>query len=204
MKNEGLPIIISAPSGTGKTTTCKVLIKRLPNLKIATSHTTRKIREGEVEGVDYFFVSKETFETKKHNNEFLEWAQVHTEFYGTSLESIAKHQQKGFDILLELDVQGVASLRKMDFKGVFILILPPSIEEMANRLRKRGTEPEESIQRRLKTGKQEIKSYQTYDYVITNNEVEETVESILAIVRAEKSRVSRYIPTSDDIKELLG
>jgi guanylate kinase len=181
-----------------------VLIKRLPNLKIATSHTTRKIREGEVEGVDYFFVSKETFETKKHNNEFLEWAQVHTEFYGTSLESIAKHQQKGFDILLELDVQGVASLRKMDFKGVFILILPPSIEEMANRLRKRGTEPEESIQRRLKTGKQEIKSYQTYDYVITNNEVEETVESILAIVRAEKSRVSRYIPTSDDIKELLG
>jgi guanylate kinase len=92
----------------------------------------------------------------------------------------------------------------MDFKGVFILILPPSIEEMANRLRKRGTEPEESIQRRLKTGKQEIKSYQTYDYVITNNEVEETVESILAIVRAEKSRVSRYIPTSDDIKELLG
>ncbi len=204
MKSEGLPIIISAPSGTGKTTTCKVLKKRMSNLKIATSHTTRKIREGEWDGVDYHFISKEEFESKKNKKEFLEWAQVHTEFYGTSLEAIAKHQQAGFDILLELDVQGVASLRNMDFKGIFILILPPSIEEMGNRLRKRGTETEESIERRLNTGKQEIKSYQKYDYVITNNEVEETVESILAIVRAEKSRVARYVPTSDDIKELLG
>lgn len=203
MKNEGLPIIISAPSGTGKTTTCKLLKERLPNLKIATSHTTRKIREGEWQGVDYFFISKEEFESKKANNDFLEWAQVHTEYYGTSFESIEKHQQKGFDILLELDVQGVETLRKMDFKGIFIIILPPSIEEMTKRLKKRGTETEESIERRLKTGKEEIKSYKKYDYVITNFEVEETVQSIIAIIRAEKSRVSRYIPTSEDIKELL-
>lgn len=203
MNKEGLPIIISAPSGTGKTTTCKQLKQRLPNLKIATSHTTRKIREGEWEGVDYFFISKEEFESKKNNNEFLEWAQVHTEYYGTSLESIEKHRQKGFDILLELDVQGVNTLRKMDFKGIYILILPPSIEEMTKRLRNRGTETEESIERRLKTGKEEIKSYKKYDYVITNFEVQETVESILAIVRAEKARVTRYIPTSEDIKELL-
>ncbi len=203
MKNEGLPIIISAPSGTGKTTTCKLLKEKLPSLKIATSHTTRKIREGELQGVDYFFVSKEDFESKKDNKDFLEWAQVHTEYYGTSFEAIEKHQQKGFDILLELDVQGVDSLRNMNFKGIYILILPPSIEEMTKRLRKRGTESEESIQRRLKTGKEEIKNYKTYDYVITNFEVAETVESILAIVQAEKSRVGRYIPTSEDIKELL-
>lgn len=203
MTQKGLPIIISAPSGTGKTTTCKRLKKKMPDLKIAISHTTRKIRDGETDGVDYFFISKNEFETKRDNKDFLESAQVHTEYYGTSLDTIEKPRQEGFDILLELDVQGVDSLRNMKFNGVYILILPPSIEEMTNRLRKRGTETEESIQRRVNTGKEEIKNYKKYDYVITNFDVEETVESILAIVHAEKSRVSRYIPTSNDIKELL-
>ena len=203
MKKVGLPIIISAPSGTGKTTTCKLLKQRLPNLKIATSHTTRKIRKGECQGVDYFFISKEEFESKKNNNDFLEWAKVHTEYYGTSFESLDKHRQNGFDILLELDIQGVNSLRNMDFEGIYIMILPPSIEEMTKRLKKRGTETEDDIERRLKTGKEEIKVYKKHDYVITNFEVEETVESILSIIQAEKSRVARYIPTSDDIKELL-
>ena len=204
MKKVGLPIIISAPSGTGKTTTCKRLKQRLPNLKIATSHTTRKIRKGETQGVDYFFISKEEFESKKNNNDFLEWAEVHREYYGTSFEALDKHRQNGFDILLELDIQGVNSLRNMDFEGIYIMILPPSIEEMTKRLKKRGTETEEDIEGRLKTGKEEIKDYKKHDYVITNFDVEETVESILAIVRAEKSRVDRYIPTSEDIKELLG
>jgi guanylate kinase len=204
MTQKGLPIIISAPSGTGKTTTCKRLIQRMPNLKIATSHTTRKIRDGETVGVDYFFISKKEFETKRDNKDFLEWAQVHTEYYGTSFESIEKPQQEGFDILLELDVQGVDTLRNMKFNGAYILILPPSIKEMINRLRKRGTETEESIEIRVNTGKEEIKNYKKYDYVITNFDVEETVESILSIVQSEKSRVSHYIPTSDDIKELLG
>ena len=204
MKKVGLPIIISAPSGTGKTTACKRLKQRLPNLKIATSHTTRKIRKGECQGVDYFFIPKEEFESKKNNNDFLEWAKVHTEYYGTSFESIDKHRQNGFDILLELDIQGVNSLRNMNFEGIYIMILPPSIEEMTKRLKKRGTETEDDIERRLKTGKEEIKVYKKYDYVITNFEVEETVESILSIIRAEKSRVIRYIPPSEDIKELLG
>ena len=204
MTQKGLSIIISAPSGTGKTTICKRLIQRMPNLRIATSHTTRKIRDGETVGVDYFFISRKEFETKRDNEDFLEWAQVHTEYYGTSFESIEKPQQEGFDILLELDVQGVDSLRNMKFNGAYILILPPSIKEMMNRLRKRGTETEESIEIRVNTGKEEIKNYKKYDYVITNFDVEETVESILAIVQSEKSRVSHYIPTSDDIKELLG
>ena len=203
MKKVGLPIIISAPSGTGKTTTCKRLKQRLPNLKIATSHTTRKIRKGECEGVDYFFISKEEFESKKNNNDFLEWAKVHAEYYGTSFESLDKHRQNGFDILLELDIQGVNSLRSIDFEGIYIMILPPSIEEMKKRLENRGTETEEDIERRLKTGKEEIKDYKKHDYVITNFAVEETVECILAIVRAEKSRFTQYIPTSEDIKELL-
>ena len=203
MNKAGLPIIISAPSGTGKTTTCKRLKERFPALKIAISHTTRKIRDGELEGVDYYFVSNKEFEAKREKNQFLEWAKVHTEYYGTSFETIEKHRQKGFDILLELDIQGVNSLRKMDFEGVYILLLPPSVEEMAKRLRKRGTETEESIERRIKTGKEEIKSYKKYDYIITNFEVEETVDSILAIVRAEKSSVIHYVPTSEDIKDIM-
>ena len=203
MNKAGLPIIISAPSGTGKTTTCKRLKERFPALKIAISHTTRKIRDGELEGIDYYFVSNKEFEARREKNQFLEWAQVHTEYYGTSFETIEKHRQKGFDILLELDIQGVNSLRKMDFEGVYILLLPPSIEEMTKRLRKRGTETEESIEKRIKTGKEEIKSYKKYDYIITNFEVEETVESILAIVRAEKSSVIRYVPTSEDIKDIM-
>ncbi len=203
MIKEGLPIILSAPSGTGKTSTCKVLKQKLPDLKIAISHTTRNIRNGETEGVDYFFISNEEFETKKGKNDFLEWAKVHSDHYGTSFESIEEPRQRGYDILLELDVQGVETLRKMDFKGLYILILPPSIEEMEKRLRKRGTETEESIERRIQTGKEEIKRYKMYDYVITNVEVEATVEAILAIVQAEKSRACRYIPTSPDIEELL-
>ena len=204
MTQKGLPIIISAPSGTGKTTTCKRLIQEMPDLRIATSHTTRKIREAETNGTDYFFISKKEFETKRDNNDFLEWAQVHTEYYGTSFESLETLHQEGYDILLELDVQGVDSLRNIKYDGVYIFILPPSIEEMTKRLRIRGTETEESIERRVNTGKEEIKNYKKYDYVITNFEVEKTVETILAIVQAEKSRVSRYIPTSNDIKELLG
>ena len=203
MSKAGLPIIISAPSGTGKTTTCKRLKERFPSLKIAVSHTTRKIRDGELEGVDYYFLSSKEFEAKREKNQFLEWAKVHTEYYGTSFETIEKHRQKGFDILLELDVQGVNSLRKMNFEGVYILILPPSIEEMIKRLRKRGTETEESIERRINTGKEEIKSYKKYDYIITNFEVEETVDSILAIIRAEKSSVIRYAATSEDIKDIM-
>ena len=204
MTQKGLPIIISAPSGTGKTTTCKRLIQEMPDLRIATSHTTRKIREGETNGTDYFFISKKEFETKRDNKDFLEWAQVHTEYYGTSFESLEKLHQEGYDILLELDVQGVDSLRNMKYDGVYIFILPPSIEEMTKRLRIRGTETEESIERRVNTGKEEIKKYKKYDYVITNFNVEKTVKLILAIVHAEKSRVYRYNPTSNDIKELLG
>ena len=200
---KGFPIIISAPSGTGKTETCKLLKKKLPNLNIVASHTTRKPRPEEQAGVDYHFISKEKFEAKINKNDFLEWAKVHTDYYGTSFKSIEKIQEKGFDILLELDIQGVEALRKMDFKGVFILILPPSVKEMTKRLKNRGTDTEESIERRIKTGKEEIKSYKKFDYVITNYEVEQTAESILAIIRAEKLKVLRYIPTSEDIKELL-
>ncbi|MZH46054.1 MAG: guanylate kinase [Nitrospinae bacterium] len=201
--HQGLPIIFSAPSGTGKTTTCKILREKLPDLKVAVSHTTRDIRKGEKDGEDYNFVSTEEFENKIKNNDFLEWARVHDFYYGTSLQSADKLLKNGYDTLIELDVQGVETLRKMNYKGVFILILPPSLEEMEARLRKRGTDSEESIQRRLKTGKEEIKKYKMYDYVVTNNEIEGTVNTLLAIIKAEKTKVSKYCPGSPDIQALL-
>ena len=200
---KGLPIIISGPAGTGKTESCKLLKKKLPNLNIIVSHTTRKPRPGELEGVDYHFISKEEFEVKIKENKFLEWAKVHTNYYGISFESIEITQDKEFDILLELDIQGIKTLRKMSFNGIFILILPPSINEMTKRLKNRGTETEESIEIRIKNGKEEIKNYKKFDYIITNYEVEQTTESILAIIRAEKLKVNQYIPTSEDIKEIM-
>ncbi len=184
-------LILSAPSGTGKTTICKVLRGYLPDLKFAVSHTTRDMRKGEVEGVDYFFVSQNDFEAKINNKELLEWAKVQNPL------------NNGYDTLLELDIQGVKALRDMEYPGIYILIFPPSIKELESRLRKRGTDTEEHIQLRINTGKKEIKKYKMYDYVLTNYVVEDTVNFILAILQAEKSRAHLYTPTSNDIKDLL-
>lgn len=201
--DEGVAIIFSAPSGTGKTTTCKLLREKLPDLKTAVSHTTRAIRNGETDGVDYIFITQQEFEDKIKSNDFLEWARVHGFYYGTSLKSADIPLKNGYDTLLEQDVQGVKSLRDMNYQGVYILILPPSIIEMEARLRKRGTDSEESILKRIATGKKEIKHYKMYDYVITNHEVEETANTIISILRAEKARVHHYKPTAPDIKNLL-
>ena len=200
---KGFAIILSAPSGTGKTTTCNRLREKLPDLKFAVSHTTRTIRNGEKEGVDYIFISQKEFEDKIRNKDFLEWARVHDFYYGTSLQPADTLLKNGCDTLLELDVQGVETLREMQYQGIYILILPPSIEEMRSRLRKRGTNSEESIQQRIETGKKEIKKHKMYDYVITNHEIENTVNAILSILQAEKVKVSHYIPPSPDIVELL-
>jgi len=200
---KGFALILSAPSGTGKTTTCRLLREKLPDLKIAVSHTTRIIREGEKEGLDYFFISPQEFEDKIKNKDFLEWAKVHNFYYGTSFQATDAYIDSGLDTLLELDVQGVEALRAMDYQGIYILILPPSIKEMESRLNKRGTDSAERIRQRVETGKGEIKKYKMYDYVITNHVVEDTVNAILAILQAEKVKASHYRPTSPDIEALL-
>ncbi len=200
---KGFALILSAPSGTGKTTLIKLLRENLPDLKFATSHTTRQIRAGEKEGKDYFFTSKEDFESKIKNNEFLEWAEVHGQYYGTSLKSSEEHLENGYNNIIELDVQGVKSLRKLEYSGIYIIILPPSMEELERRLRKRGTETEDSIKRRMQNGRAEVKNYKLYDYVLTNEVVEDTVNDILSILQAEKVKASHYRPTSPDIEAIL-
>jgi guanylate kinase len=200
---KGFALILSAPSGTGKTTTCRVLREKMPDLKISVSHTTREIRKGEKEGLDYNFISQQEFDEKIKSKDFLEWAQVHNFYYGTSFQAADTSLEKGHDTLLELDVQGVESLRAMGYEGIYILILPPSVEEMQARLTKRGTEPVDRIRQRVEIGKKEIKKYKIYDYVITNYVVEETVNAILSILQAEKVRATYYQPTSPDIELLL-
>ena len=200
---KGFAIIISAPSGTGKTTICNSLRESIPDLKFTISHTTRKIREGEVDGVDYIFISKNEFKNKIKNNDFLEWAQVHDNYYGTSLESADTTINKGYDTLLEIDIQGVKSLRKMNYQGTYIIIFPPSIKELEVRLRKRGSDLEEKILQRVETGKKEIKKYKMYDYIVTNHVVEDTVNNLISIMQAEKFKTQHYLPNSPDIKLLL-
>jgi len=200
---KGFAIIISAPSGTGKTTICNSLRESIPDLKFTISHTTRKIREGEVDGVDYIFISKNEFENKIKNNDFLEWAQVHGNYYGTSLESADTTINKGYDTLLEIDIQGVKSLRKMNYQGTYIIIFPPSVKELEVRLRKRGSDSEEKILQRVETGKKEIKKYKMYDYIVTNHVVKDTVNNIISIMQAEKFKTEHYLPNSPDIKLLL-
>jgi guanylate kinase len=203
MAQEGLPIIISAPSGAGKTTLLRALKERLPDLNFSVSHTTRPPRENEQDGVDYHFIAQEKFLGMTGQSEFLEWAQIHDNYYGTARKNIEDTLQKGKDLVLELDVQGVETLRDLKYQGVYIFILPPSIEELEKRLTGRGTESDKQIKQRLATGKKEIAKSRLYDYAVTNANVEKSVDTILAIIHAEKKRMSRYQPDCPEIRKII-
>ena len=203
MAQEGLPIIISAPSGAGKTTICQALAQRLPDLHFSVSHTTRKPRENEKEGVHYHFVSRETFLEMTDRSVFLEWAKIHDNYYGTVRKNIEDTLQKGKDLVLELDIQGVESLRALKYEGMYVFILPPSLEELEHRLTRRGTESGDQIQRRLEVGKNEIAQSHLYDYVVTNVNVDESVDTLMAIIRAEKNRIRRHQSDCPEIRKIL-
>jgi guanylate kinase len=203
MTPEGLPIIISAPSGAGKTTLRQALKKRLPNLNFSVSHTTRPPRENEQEGVDYHFIAKEKFLEMIDHDEFLEWAQIHDNYYGTARKNITDTLQKGKDLVLELDVQGVETLRTLKYQGVYIFILPPSMEELEKRLTGRGTESDNQIKQRLEAGKKEMAKSHLYDYAVTNVNIDESVDIVLSIILAEKSRMNRYQPDCPEIRKIV-
>ena len=203
MAQEGLPIIISAPSGAGKTTLGQALKKRLPDLRFSVSHTTRPPRENEQDGVHYHFIAREKFLGMIDHDEFLEWAQIHDNYYGTARKNIADTLQKGKDLVLELDVQGVETLRNLKYLGAYIFILPPSMEELEKRLTGRGTESDNQIKQRLEAGKKEIAKSRLYDYAVTNTNVDESVDAILAIIHAEKKRMSRYQPDCPKIRKII-
>jgi len=200
--NSGLLVVISGPSGSGKGTICKKLIEDLENIKVSVSATTRKPRVGEIEGKNYFFIDEETFKNKISNEEFLEYALVYGNYYGTPKKAVLKELENGKDIILEIDIQGALKVKENYPKGVFIFILPPSLEELKNRIEGRGTDSEEVIRRRLKCAYDELNYAFQYDYVVLNDEVEIAVDKIKEIVSAEKNKATRNQALIKKIKEV--
>jgi guanylate kinase len=188
---EGILFVVSAPSGAGKTSLCRELIDSLSNLRQSISFATRQRREGERDGVDYHFVDTEFFQRMIEKQQLVEWAEVHDNLYGTSLETLNVAAQDGIDLLLDIDCQGAAQLKKSYRQGVFIFILPPSYAELEKRLRDRGTDDEDAILRRLQNAEQEISQAVWYDYLIINDDFQFTKDRLIAIVTAERCRSSR-------------
>jgi guanylate kinase len=183
--------VISGPSGAGKTTIVDELIRRDPLLKRSVSVTTRPPRAGEVEGDSYFFVSVAEFEKRKRGT-LIEWARVHDHFYGTPRDFLEKTLGDGFDVVVNVDVQGGASVKKAFPESVSIFILTPSRQVLEERIRKRAKDGSSDIRKRLENAWDEIKRATTYEYLIENAELDGTVATVLAIVRAERNRRSRY------------
>jgi len=190
-QREGILFVLSAPSGAGKTSLCRELIDSLPDLSQSISFTTRQKRDGEQDGVDYHFINPEAFQNKIEQQQLVEWAEVHGNLYGTSLETLQDAAGKGIDLLLDIDCQGAAQLKKNYQQGVFIFILPPDYVELEKRLRDRGTDGENVIQRRLKNAEQEISQAHWYDYLVVNDDIKSARDRIIAIVTAERCRSFR-------------
>jgi len=183
-----LVYIISAPSGSGKSTLTNELLKLVPNLVFSISYTTRSRRGSEQDGKHYHFVTMETFERMVHDGEFLEHAKVHGNCYGTSRGSLREAGKSGQDLLLDIDVQGAAQIKKNLTDAISIFVLPPNRTKLEWRLRNRGEDGEDVIQRRLQDASREIQEYDKYDYVLINDELEKSIERLEAIVRSERLR----------------
>jgi guanylate kinase len=188
----GILFIISAPSGTGKTTILKKTLAAMDNIAFSVSHTTRSPREDEQEGVAYHFVDKDTFAAMRRQGLFLEWAEVHGNLYGTSIDSVRTATEKGVDIILDIDVQGALLVNeKSEDENVSIFIVPPSLAELKRRLTGRSSETKADIAARLENAEEEMKSIGRYDYVIINDTVERAVKVMKSIIIAERSRKRR-------------
>ena len=197
----GLLFIVSAASGTGKTTLVERLVHAVPNLKMSRSYTSRPARDGEQDGVDYNFISRDRFEQMVHEGEFLEWADVFGNYYGTSSSDTDACLALGEDVVLVIDVQGARQVRTRGIETVGIFVLPPSADILERRLRGRSKDSEEQIRRRLDVARGEVAEYAQYEYVVINDELEPAVERLKAIVLAERARVRLMRPVAETIKD---
>jgi guanylate kinase len=190
IERRGVLFVVSAPSGAGKTTLCKELVATVPGMHPSISYTTRTPRPGEVHGREYYFVDEPAFQDMAQRNDFAESARVYGHFYGTPRQALMDMLEKGLDVLLEIDTQGAVQIKKKFSDGVYIYILPPSIDALRARLIQRGDAPEE-IQRRMQRARQEILNYREYDYIVRNEDLKQASQELQAIVHAERTRMKR-------------
>ncbi|MSR24406.1 MAG: guanylate kinase [Nitrospiraceae bacterium] len=190
IERRGVLFVVSAPSGAGKTTLCKELVTTVTRVHPSISYTTRTPRPGEVHGLDYYFADEQVFMAMAERNDFAESARVYGHFYGTPRQALMDMLEKGLDVLLEIDTQGAMQIKKKFSDGVYIYILPPSIDALRARLIQRGDAPEE-IQRRMQKARQEILNYREYDYIVRNEDLKQASQELQAIVHAERTRTKR-------------
>ncbi|MGI6097506.1 MAG: guanylate kinase [Dethiobacteria bacterium] len=189
--SEGLLVVLSGPSGVGKGTICRELCRINPSIKLSVSMTTRKPREGEVEGENYLFTSREYFQELIAKGQLLEWAIVYGNYYGTPREFVERMLISGENVILEIDTQGALQVRNKFPQGVFVFLIPPSLKVLRERIRRRGTESAEKIMERMQAAIQEINQIEHYDYIVLNDRVSRAARSLNAIINAEQCRVKR-------------
>ncbi|HEX6989642.1 MAG TPA: guanylate kinase [Bacillota bacterium] len=189
----GLLVVLSAPSGAGKGAIRAAVQRRMPDLRYGVSVTTRRARPGEEHGVHYEFVDEATFERKVQQGEFLEWADVYGNRYGTPRQPMEDWLRQGIDVIVEKDVQGARALMDLLPDAVYVFILPPSLEELRRRMIQRGTESPEARRQRLRSAREELLAVDRYDYCIVNDDVERAADRLCAVIQAEKLRVRRFI-----------
>jgi guanylate kinase len=197
-RGSGIVLVVSAPSGTGKSTLLGRLMKKVGGVRFSVSFTTRPIRDGEENGRDYHFIGRERFEEMRAAGEFLEWAEVHGEYYGTARSQVQAILDGGQDVLLDVDVQGAEEVRRSIPEAALVFLLPPSYQQLHDRLRGRGTSAEELL-RRMKNARDEVKRAEQFDYLVVNDVLEEAAVLLEAIMLAERSRRVRRHATWDRV-----
>jgi guanylate kinase len=195
----GLLFIVSAPSGAGKTTLVERLVEQLPHLRLSRSYTSRPERQGETQGVDYNFVTRDRFETMAAAGEFLEWAEVFGNLYGTRAEDTERMLVGGDDVVLVIDVQGARKVRARGLQTKAVFVMPPSLAVLEQRLRGRSKDSEAAIQRRLQVAREEVAAFTEYDFVVVNDELSAAVDRLRGIVVSERSRLQRMQPEAEII-----
>ena len=198
------PVVLSAPSGAGKTTIARALVEGHEDVVFSVSATTRPARDYEVDGVDYRFLSETDFRAMIEADEFVEWAEVHGHLYGTSRKALQDAQDQGRFLILDVDVQGAMQVRQRVPDAVLVFVLPPSADALVARLRERGTEGEDTLARRIENARGELEKASEFDYVVVNENLDQAIDEVRSIVSAESRRTDRAIDFSNGIRQLQG